>query len=119
MIGPDARSIVRLRAATSSARSVSGSGAATDLMPCAASPVITRAQLDPSAHPPWAMTTDTSFSECSDISSLPYTLNLRRSTQRLHPVGDCFTDLIRRILLHEMNSFDRHFGLRREAPSMF
>src|SRR6516165_1187582 len=43
---PGARSMLRLSASTSSASSVSGSGAATALMPWGASPVMTRAQLD-------------------------------------------------------------------------
>src|SRR4030081_2192904 len=61
MIGPWVRSKLRLRAATSSAREVSGSGAADTFTASAFSAVMTRAQLDPSAHAPWASTTLTSF----------------------------------------------------------
>src|SRR5437773_6095304 len=61
MIGPSVRSKLRLRAATSSAREVSGSGAADTFTASAFSAVMTRAQLDPSAHAPWASTTLTSF----------------------------------------------------------
>src|SRR6266478_7714688 len=58
---PFVRSRLRLRAATSSAREVSGSGAAKTLTASALSAVMTRPQLDPSAHAPWASTTLTSF----------------------------------------------------------
>src|SRR5438093_7643200 len=61
MIGPSVRSKVRLSAATSSAREVSGRGAAETFTASAFSAVMTRAQLDPSAHAPWASTTLTSF----------------------------------------------------------
>src|SRR5262249_44872907 len=57
MIGPSVRSKLRLRAATSSVREVSGSGAADTFTASAFSAVMTRAQLDPSAHAPWASTT--------------------------------------------------------------
>ena len=57
MIGPSVRSKLRLRAATSSPRDVRGSGAANTLTPSDLSVLITRAQLDPSAHAPWASTT--------------------------------------------------------------
>jgi hypothetical protein len=50
-----------LSAATSSAREVSGSGAADTFTASAFSAVMTRAQLDPSAHAPWASTTLTSL----------------------------------------------------------
>src|SRR5271170_1903967 len=48
-------------AATSSAREVSGSGAAIALVPSALSANMIRAQLDPSAHAPWVSTTLTSL----------------------------------------------------------
>src|ERR1700730_2774659 len=57
MTGPSVRSKQRLRAATSSAREVSGSGAANTFTTSAFSAVMTRAQVDPSAHAPWASTT--------------------------------------------------------------
>ncbi len=78
--GPPARSVPRRRsrlrfsAATSSASEVSGSGAATALMPSASSAVITRAQLEPSAHAPWASTTLTSLDR--HLSALDLVSNL-------------------------------------------
>src|SRR5438045_5898276 len=55
MIGPSVRSRLRLSATTSSAREVSGSGAANTFTSSACSAFITGAQLDPSAHAPWAL----------------------------------------------------------------
>src|SRR6516225_5819202 len=42
-----------------------------------------------------------------------------RSAQRLHPGCDGTADLVRRIFLHEMDSLDRHFGLRWQASGVF
>src|SRR6516225_7435268 len=42
-----------------------------------------------------------------------------RSAQRLHPGCDGTADLVRRIFLDEMNSLDRHFGLRWQASGKF
>jgi hypothetical protein len=50
-----------LSAATSSAREVSRSGAANTLTAFALRAAITRVQLDPSAHAPWASIALTSF----------------------------------------------------------
>src|SRR5580704_14663999 len=111
------RSMLRLSAATSSAKSVSGSGAATALMRWAASPVMARAQLVPSAHPPWANTTLTSFIAIMFLS-FPVSAS-PRSTQRLHPAGNGPPDFVRRIFLDEMDPLDCHFGLRRKASGLF
>src|SRR5262249_33376178 len=46
-------------------------------------------------------------------------LSICRSAQRLHPGRDGTADLVRRIFLDEMNSLDRHFGLRRQASCEF
>src|SRR6516162_4703880 len=104
--------MVRLSAATSSARSVSGSGAATALMPWAASPVITRAQLDPSAQPPWAITTRISVVA---ILLPPPTVS---STQRRHPAGNGPPDLVWRIFLHKMDALHCHFDLRGQTAGL-
>src|SRR5215510_12772684 len=109
-IGPSVRSRLRLSAATSSARDVSGSGAADTFTPSALSAVITCAQLDPSAHAPWASTTLTSFAAILLLlTSWPA---WPPSAQRPHPSGDGPPDLVRRIFLEEMDPRDRHLGLR-------
>src|SRR5262245_14279835 len=68
-IGPSVRSRLRLSAATSSDREVSGSGAASTFRTSALSGVMTRAQLDPSAHAPWASTTLTLLVAILSLSS--------------------------------------------------
>src|SRR5271168_4864 len=55
--GPSVRSMTRMTALMSSSSVVSGMGAAVTLMPACCRPVMTRAQLDPSAHAPWTRTT--------------------------------------------------------------
>src|SRR5690349_13959054 len=67
MTGPVARASVRSSAAMSSLNDVSGSGAASTLMPWLAREPMTFAQLDPSAHALWTTTTFTSF---DDIATL-------------------------------------------------
>src|SRR5215470_8562026 len=57
--GPSSRSRTRSTAAMSSAREVSGNGAATTVMPAAFSGPITLLQLDPSAQAPCTSTTPT------------------------------------------------------------
>src|SRR5262249_48717742 len=110
-IGPSVRSRLRLRAATSSASDVSGSGAAHTLAPSAFSAVMTRAQLDPSAHAPWASTTLRSFVAIS-LLLISWPGMAPASPQRRHPAGDVLPDLVRRIFLDVMDPRDRHLGLR-------
>src|ERR1700734_3077402 len=49
--------MARLTAFTSSSSVVSGMGAAVTLIPACCRPVMTRLQLDPSAHAPWTSMT--------------------------------------------------------------
>src|SRR5262249_13861333 len=76
----------------------------------ALSAVMTRAQLDPSAHAPWASTTLTSFAILLLLTWWPCLAP--RSAQGPHPPGDGLPDLVWRIFLDEMEPRDRHFGLR-------
>src|ERR1700742_4522388 len=55
--GPSVRSMARMTALTSSSSVVSGMGAAVTVIPACCRPVMTRLQLDPSAHAPRARTT--------------------------------------------------------------
>src|SRR5215467_1388525 len=100
---------LRFSAAASSATDVSGSGAADAFTPSALSAVMTRAQLDPSTHAPWARTMLTF------AAILPPDIVRRHgpsSAQRPHPTGDGLPDLVGRIFLDEMDPPDSHLGLR-------
>src|SRR5262252_3415857 len=110
-MGPFVRSRLRLSTAASSARDVSGSGAADTFTPSALSAVMTRAELDPSAHAPWANTTLTSFGAILLLIT-SWLCAWPSSAQRPHPPGDGLPDLVRRIFLEEMEPRDRHLGLR-------
>src|ERR1700684_3894708 len=55
--GPSVRSMARVTTFTSSSSVVSGMGAAVTLIPACCRPVMTRPQLEPSAHAPWTRTT--------------------------------------------------------------
>src|SRR5262245_59406250 len=73
---------------------------------------MTRAQLDPSAHAPWASTTLTSL--VAIVLLLISQPAWPSSVQRCHPVRDGPPDLVRRILLDVMAPRDRHLGQRWE-----
>jgi hypothetical protein len=111
------RSMLRLSASTSSARSVRGSGAATALTPWAASPVTTRAQRDP-VRPAAVGQHNAHIVHRNCVPLISYfgiaSVNLRSPARRQRLTRS------RPVNLRGRNGpLDRHFRLRRKASGLF
>src|SRR5262245_65306292 len=109
-MGPSVRARLRLSAATSSGSDVSGRGAADTFTAAAFSPLMTRAQLDPSAHAPWASTTLTSFA--AFLNPLIFRPRAASSSQLSHPADDGPPELVRRVFLDVVAPRDLGLGQR-------
>src|SRR5262252_2676233 len=101
---------LRFSAAASSATDVRGSGAADAFTPSALSAVMTRAQLDPSAHAPWARTMLTF------AAILPPDSEREQGPPSAHGPdlpGGWLRGQGRRTLLHDRDPQDRQLGPRK------